>query len=95
MIPIISVRIFVKLFSGQYFVGLRFRSRSPFAVTRQHFAHSLDHFSFRHGALRLGLLLQMLFAAFFLFGKLGADDQVLDGDFAAGFFVGALDDDTR
>jgi len=61
----------------------------------EHLAHRLDHFFFRHGALRLGLLLQMLFAAFFLFGKLGANDQILDRDFTTGFFVGALNNNTR
>jgi hypothetical protein len=54
------------------------------ATPRQYFTQGFEHFFLRYGALRLGLLLQMLFAAFFRFRKLGADDQILDGDFTAG-----------
>ena len=75
----------------------RIASKSTLAqpVTRQHFAHGIDQLCFRYRALCLRLLLQMLFAAFFRFGKFGADDQILDRDFAARFFVGTLDDDAR
>jgi hypothetical protein len=59
----------------------------------EHLAHGLDHFVFRHGALRLRLLLQMLFAAFFRFRKLGANDQILDGDFTVG--AAGFDRDAR
>ena len=48
----------------------------------QHRADGFDQLRLRHGALRLGLLLQMLLAAFFQLGELGADDQILDNDFA-------------
>src|SRR5580692_2099889 len=61
----------------------------------QHGADGFDQLCLRHGALRFGLLLQMLLAALFQFGELGADDQILDGDLALGLLVGALDDDTR
>src|SRR5262249_2624547 len=69
-------------------------SRSGQGVAGEDLAHGLDYFFFRHRALRLRLLLQMLFAAFFRFRKFGADDQILDRDFAARLFVGALNDDT-
>src|SRR5580704_3145378 len=64
-------------------------------VAGQHGADGFDQLRLWHGALRLGLLLQMLLAAFFQLGELGADDQVLDGDLALGLLVGALDDDAR
>jgi hypothetical protein len=32
-------------------------------MPRQHFTHGFEHFFLQYGALRLGLLLQMLFAA--------------------------------
>jgi|SRR6516162_991818 len=41
------------------------------AMPRQHFTHGFKQFFLRYGALRSGLLLQMLFAAFFRFRKLG------------------------
>ena len=37
----------------------------------------------------------MLLAAFFELGEFGADDQILDRDFALGLLVAALDDDAR
>ena len=61
----------------------------------QHLAHRFDQFLLGDGELRFGLLLQMLLAALFQLRQLGADDQVLDGDFALGLLVGALDDDAR
>ena len=67
--------------------------RIPCCVPREHLAHRFDQLGLRHRALRLGLFLQMLLAAFFQLGQLGADDQVLDRDLALGLFVGALDDD--
>ena len=60
-------------------------------MARQHLAHRFDEFFLGHAALRLGLLLQMLVAALFELGELGADGEILDGDFALGLFVGALD----
>src|SRR5215469_6286188 len=69
--------------------------RSAQTVAGEHFAHRIDQLRLWNGALGLRLLLQMLFAALFRFRQFGADDQILDGDFAARFFVGALDDDAR
>jgi hypothetical protein len=48
----------------------------------QHGADGFDQSRLRHGALRFGLLLQMLLAAFFQLGELGGEDQILDRDFA-------------
>ena len=58
----------------------------------EHRAHGVDQFLLGDGKLRLRLLLQMLLAALFQLCQFGADDQVLDGDFALGLLVGALDD---
>ena len=95
MIPIISARIFVRFLGPIFGRAALSRGRSPAGVTRQYLAHRFDQLRFWHLALRLRLFLQMLFAAFFRFRKLGADDQVFDRDFAARFLVGALDDDAR
>src|SRR5580704_1367013 len=73
-------------------------SARPELVAGQHGADGFDQLRLRHRALRLGLLLQMLLAAFFELGELGADDEVFDYDlWASGIvlFVGALDDDAR
>ena len=53
-------------------------------VPREHLAHRFDELVLGHGALRLGLFLQMFLAALFQLRQFGADDQVLDGDFALG-----------
>src|SRR6202035_981501 len=70
-------------------------SARPELVAGQHGADGFDQLRLRHGALRFGLLLQMLLAAFFQLSELGADDQILDRDFALGLLVGALHDDAR
>src|SRR5579862_1119391 len=53
-------------------------SARPELVAGQHGADGFDQLRLGHGALCLGLLLQMLLAALFQFGELGADDQILD-----------------
>ena len=47
-------------------------SARPKLMARQHGADGFDQLRFRHGALRLGLLLQMFLAALFQLGELGA-----------------------
>src|ERR1700719_2188886 len=49
-------------------------SARPELMARQHRAHGVDQLRLGHGALRFGLLLQVLVAALFQLGELGADD---------------------
>src|SRR6266700_6820938 len=63
------------------------------AVAREHLAHGVDQLLLRHRELRLGLLLAIFVAVFAHAGELGAEDEILDLDFALRFLVGALDDD--
>ena len=62
-------------------------------MAREHLAHGVDQLLLRHRELRLGLLLAIFVAVFAHAGELGAEDEILDLDFALRFLVGALDDD--
>ena len=64
-------------------------------MPREQRSDSLDQLGFLDRELRLGLFLQIVVAAFFQLRQLGADDQVLDGDFALRLLVAALDDGAR
>ena len=60
-------------------------------MPREQFTHSFHELFLRYRELRLGLLLQ-IFLAVLDGGERGAEDQVLDLDFALGLLVAALDD---
>src|SRR5580704_1415715 len=82
----------ISIFTPRFIGSALAKVFSGHAVTFEDVAHRVHELSFGHRPLRLRLLLQMLVAALFQLGKLGADDQILDGDFTLSLFIGPLDD---
>src|ERR1700710_2725417 len=60
-------------------------------MARQNFAHGLDQPALVDLVLGLGLLLQIFFPVLGI-GEAGAEDQILDLDFAVGLFIRSLHD---